>query len=168
MIVTSWQERCWAERSNVPIRSVKDAKPGPDGALGIVLMRERRPEDGHHRVTDELLDRAAVALDLLAQASVVGTDAGANVLRVSRFRGGSEANEIAEEDGHDLALLANRRCRLPGQRRRTERAEGELTRQLFAACGAGRHPPSLGRLFRRRACEEGVEKSDEGRKPWAI
>ena len=42
-----------------------------------------RAEDGHDRVADELLDRAAVALDLLPQARVVRADAGADVLRVS-------------------------------------------------------------------------------------
>ena len=32
-------------------------------ALGVVLVRDRRPPHRHHRVADELLDRAAVALD---------------------------------------------------------------------------------------------------------
>ena len=36
---------------------------GADRALGVVLLRDRRAPDGHHRVADELLDRAAVALD---------------------------------------------------------------------------------------------------------
>ena len=34
-----------------------------DGALGIVFGRGRRPPHRHHRVPDELLDRAAVQLD---------------------------------------------------------------------------------------------------------
>ena len=37
-----------------------------DGPLGVVLGRRRRPPDGHDRVADELLDRAAVAGDQLA------------------------------------------------------------------------------------------------------
>ena len=36
---------------------------GPDGALGIVLVGDRRAPDRHDRVADELLDGAAVALD---------------------------------------------------------------------------------------------------------
>ena len=36
---------------------------GPDGAFGVVLGRGGRPPHGHHRVADELLDRAAVAAD---------------------------------------------------------------------------------------------------------
>jgi len=46
-------------------------------------MRDRGAEDGHDRVADELLDRAAVAFDLLAQARVVGADARADVLNGS-------------------------------------------------------------------------------------
>ena len=43
---------------------VEDAESRADGALGVVLVRDRRAEDRHHRVADELLDRAAEALDL--------------------------------------------------------------------------------------------------------
>ena len=34
-----------------------------DGAKRVVLVRRRDPEDGHHRIADELLDRAAVTLE---------------------------------------------------------------------------------------------------------
>ena len=43
---------------------IADRERGADGPLGIVLVRDRRAEDRHHRVADELLDRAAAALDL--------------------------------------------------------------------------------------------------------
>jgi hypothetical protein len=102
---------------------LQDAEAGPDGALCIVLVRHGRAEDGHHRIADELLHGAAVALDLLSQAGVVGADAGAHVLGVCRFGGRGEADEAAEEDGHDLALV-NGCCRLLGQRRRAEGTEG--------------------------------------------
>ena len=36
----------------------------PDGALGVVLVRDRRAPDRHHGVADELLDRAAVAASI--------------------------------------------------------------------------------------------------------
>ena len=39
--------------------------------LGIVLVRDRRAEDGHDGVADELLDRAAVPLELAADRRVV-------------------------------------------------------------------------------------------------
>ena len=35
------------------------------GTLGVVLVGHRRAPDGHHGIADELLDRAAVALDAL-------------------------------------------------------------------------------------------------------
>ena len=75
---------------------LQDAKAGPDGALRVVLVRDRRAEDGHHRVADELLHGAPVALDLLAEAREVRADAGADVLGVGLLRGGSEADEVAE------------------------------------------------------------------------
>ena len=45
---------------------VDELERGAHGALGVVLVGDRRAPDGHHRVADELLDRAAVALDDVA------------------------------------------------------------------------------------------------------
>ena len=75
---------------------LQDREAGPDGTLGVVLVRDGRAEDGHDRVADELLDGAAVALDLLAEAREVRADAGTDVLGVGLLRGGSEADEVAE------------------------------------------------------------------------
>jgi hypothetical protein len=36
---------------------------GTNGSKRIVLVEDRHPKDGHDGITDELLDRAAVALD---------------------------------------------------------------------------------------------------------
>ena len=52
-------------------REVADRERSADGALGIVLVRGRRAEERHHRIADELLDGAAVALELGADALVV-------------------------------------------------------------------------------------------------
>ncbi len=103
---------------------LEDAQRGPDRTLGVVLVRNRSAEHGHDRVADELLDRAAVALDLLSQALVVRTDAGADVLGVGGLGGGGEADQVAEEDGDDLALLG-RQGEVPpsAKRRRTGRTE---------------------------------------------
>ena len=46
---------------------VDEVEGGPDGPLGIVLVRDRRAPHRHDRVADELLDRAAVATDDLAR-----------------------------------------------------------------------------------------------------
>jgi hypothetical protein len=48
-----------AERGN----RIADLDRRTAGAKRIVLVQDRYPEDGHHRVADELLHRAAVALD---------------------------------------------------------------------------------------------------------
>ena len=79
-----------------------------DRALGIVLVRDRGAEDGHDRVADELLDRAAEALELGANACVVGLEQPPHVLRVHALGARGEADEVAEEAGDDLALLACR------------------------------------------------------------
>ena len=42
---------------------------GADGALGVVLVGDRGAEDRHHVVADVLVDAAAVAGDLLAEAA---------------------------------------------------------------------------------------------------
>ena len=53
---------------------VADRERGADGALRVVLVRDGRAEDRHHGVADELLDRAAEALELRAHARVVGLE----------------------------------------------------------------------------------------------
>jgi hypothetical protein len=72
-------------------------------------MRERRSEDGHDGVPNKLLDRAAEALDLAADTLVIRGEAGLHLLGVGLFRGRGEADEIAKEDGDDLALPCERR-----------------------------------------------------------
>ena len=79
------------------------------GALGIVLVRDGRAEERHDGVADELLDRAPEALELVAHALVVPersarTSSGSDPLGLRR-----RADEVAEEHGDDLSLLASRR-----------------------------------------------------------
>ena len=78
-------------------------------------MRGRRAEQRHHRVADELLDGAAMALELGADALVVRAEERLDVLGIHRLGPGGEADEVAEDDRDDLALAA--RCaRRHGQR----------------------------------------------------
>src|SRR5437667_8003305 len=105
-------------------------------------MRDGGAEGRHDRIADELLDRAAVALDLLAQAGVIGADAGLHVLRVLLLGGGGKADQVAEEDRDDLALL-ERGCRPLGERSRAVAAEREPVGVLLAATRADEHTPSL-------------------------
>ena len=78
----------------------------PDGAERVVLVDGRHPEHGHHGVADELLDAAAVALDDALHALEVGRQQCAQPLRIDRFPEGRGTGQVAEQDRHDLALLA--------------------------------------------------------------
>ena len=63
---------------------VAHGERGAHGALGVVLVRRRRAEHRHHGVADELLDRAAEALEHRAQRLVVRRERAAHVLHVER------------------------------------------------------------------------------------
>jgi hypothetical protein len=79
---------------------------GADCAQGVVLVRDRYPEDRHGRIPDELLHDPAVPLDDRAEVLEVAAHAGAQRLRVSRLPERGRADKVAENDGEDLALLA--------------------------------------------------------------
>ena len=75
-----------------PCRELPDRidqlEPGANAALGVVLVGDRRAPDGHDRVADELLDRAAVAVDDVArQVEVAGSATRGPPRRRGRRRG---------------------------------------------------------------------------------
>ncbi len=119
-----------------------DRKRGAHGTLRVVLVRDGRSEDGHHRVADELLHGAAVPLQLPSQPPVVAREHGAHVLRVELLGAAREADEIGEEHGHDLALLAGLPCLL-AERGRARGTEAEAVRALGATVRADQHAFSL-------------------------
>jgi hypothetical protein len=88
---------------------VSDRQRRPDRALGVVLVRDWRPEQSHHRVAAELLDRAAETLKLLAHLAVVARQQCLQVLGIKylALRGG--AHQVAEQCRHDLALVSRGR-----------------------------------------------------------
>ena len=118
---------------------VADGERCAHGALGVVAVRRRRAEDAHDRVPDELLDRAAVALELLADAFVVRSEDRPNVLWVELLGAPGEADEVDEEDGDDAPLLAGP----PGldEWRAARVAELREVGVLLPAACAGRHDP---------------------------
>ncbi len=89
----------------------------PHRPLGIVLGRRGRAPDGHHRVTDELLDRPAVQPDQPPARVEVARQQLPHLLGVTRLRERREADQVGEEDGDEAAFgrrgLAGRdgRCR---------------------------------------------------------
>ena len=112
---------------------------GPDRPQRVVLVQPWQAEDRHDRVTDELLDRAAVAHeDGLHLVEVAGHDL-AQCLGVERLAEVGRALEVAEEDRHRLPHLV--RPTYGGQRRAAEAAQPELGRVLFAAARADLHVP---------------------------
>jgi len=141
----------------------QDAQARADRALGVVLVRHRRAEHGHHRVADEFLHGAAVALDHLLQLRVVWTQPGAHVLGVGLLRGRGEAHQVTEEHRDDLALLAERGGRGLAEWGRAERAEGELAGEVLAAVRTCGHAASLAQD---RALSCRGRESDHGRRRW--
>ena len=83
-------------------------------ALGVVLLRRRRPERGHDRVSHELLDSPTDALDLCRHRFVEAVEQRACPLGILRIRELRRPDQVGEEHGHELALLGGRQ-----QQRRT-------------------------------------------------
>ena len=137
-----------------------EVERGPDGALGVVLLRDRRAPDRHHRVADELLDRAAVALDDAPGRVEVAGEQLADVLGVAPLGERREADEVGEQDGDEPALGGRRRGGRPEpaadarrrQRRRRTRRRTSLPAVFGAAAGAqasGERAPHSPQNFRR-------------------
>ncbi len=116
---------------------VEDPERGAHGTFGVVLVRNRRPEHGHHGVADELLDGASEALQIGLDPFVVCAQHGADVLRVGSVGPAREADEVDEEHGDDLPLLPDGSRSL--ERASTGKAEPRMSGVLLAAGGAGGH-----------------------------
>src|SRR4029453_1661487 len=114
---------------------VEHLQGGADRPLGGVLVGGGA-EHGHDPVADELVDRAAVTLDLPADPHVVGQEPGPHVLGVGVVGGGGEADQVAEDHGDDLALLTGR-----GRPQGAPAGEAEPGRRrvLLPAPGTDRH-----------------------------
>ena len=133
---------------------------GPGGAFRIVLVRGRRPEDCDDGVADELLHRAPVALELVPEPRVVRGQQRPDVLGVEPLSALGRADQVREDDGDELALLAWRgggRCELCAA------LGAELRRLgvLGAADGAGAHRT----ILRRRAPTRAVFPHTRGSVP---
>jgi hypothetical protein len=98
--------RAWASQ---PLKGLDDAQTGAHGALGVVLMDDRRAENTDHGVADELLDRAVVTLDRSRRPGEVLPEERVHVLRVRRLVQRREAHEVAEERRDHLSLFGDER-----------------------------------------------------------
>ena len=116
---------------------------GPAGAQRVVLVHRRDAEDGHHRVADELLHRAAVRLDDLLHPLEVAGEQALQRLRVDRLPERGRADHVAEENRDDLAvhrtiIPRRRRERYCARRSRSSARRAELRSTPSAARAASR------------------------------
>jgi hypothetical protein len=103
------------------MESFADLVGGAQRTQCVVLMGDRDAEQRDEGVADDLLERAAVALENGARLLEVATDDGAHDLRIDRLPEARRADHVREEDRHRLALRhpresTNRACppSLPG------------------------------------------------------
>ena len=125
-----------------PAHAVAHGHRCPHGPLGVVAVSGRRPEDGHNRVADELLDYASERLELLPDEVVIRAQERPDVLRVELLGARREADEVDEDNGDDPPLVP------PSRRPRVERLPAGETEfgdlgVLLAAVGAGEHVLSV-------------------------
>src|SRR5919204_596679 len=66
----------------------------PYSALGVVLLSHRRAPDRHHRVANELLDRATVERDQALAGVEVAREELAHLFGVSAFRERRKADQM--------------------------------------------------------------------------
>ena len=109
---------------------------GVERSVRVVAVGHRQAEHGHDRVADELLHRAARALDLGPHTAQVGVDHLLQTLSVEALSEGRRADQVGEQDRYDLPLL-ERDLRL--DRLSAFRAEASAIVERRAAAGtAGR------------------------------
>ena len=93
-----------AELESCLATEVADGERRANGSFGVVFVGGGSSEERHHRVADELLDCAAVALELRSHSLVVRTEQRLDVFGIHRLGLGGETHEVAEEHADDLSL----------------------------------------------------------------
>ena len=78
--------------------ALEHVQRGIESALRVVLMRDRRAEDRHHRVAHELLHKAVIAHDRLGERIEQRILESAHLFRVEALSERGEAGQIGEED----------------------------------------------------------------------
>ncbi|MEP6874849.1 MAG: hypothetical protein ABI887_10835 [Burkholderiales bacterium] len=74
------------------------------GALRVVLVRHRRAEDRHHRITDELFDECVEAFDHCARGGEQVRLQGTHVLGIQPLGDRGESGQIREQYGGCTAI----------------------------------------------------------------
>ncbi len=123
-----------------------DREACSDRTFRVVLVRLRRPEQGQDRIAAELLEGPAVPLELGPHARVVRSDERLDVLGIELLGARGRTDEVDEDRGDHLALLARLRgWRRIGQRVPATEAKARLFRILGPAYAANPHVSSVRR-----------------------
>ncbi len=83
-------------------------KRGAHGALGVVLVRDRRAEQRDERVADHLVHLTAERRDLDREPLEAAVDEVLDLLRVGRLRKRREPDQVGEEHRRDASLVRAR------------------------------------------------------------
>ena len=124
---------------------VAELHRGANGAECVVLTHGRDPEHGHHRIPDELLDRATVPLEHALHDVEVPPHHAAEELGIEPVAERGRVGDVSEEDGDHLPRLVSHDRAPDG--RAAARAEPRVWVILSAARGAGHDGEPTGRSF---------------------
>ena len=125
-----------------PVTGRAHVQRRPRRPQGVVLVRCRDAEDGHHAVTPVVLDRAAVALDRAAHGMEPALHRPPQLLRVDALAERGRAHHVGEDHAQDLAALLDRHGR--AQPRAALGAEPRAVRRPLPAAHALLHGATLG------------------------
>jgi hypothetical protein len=135
------------------LRASGDPQRGKDSVPGMVLMRDRRPEQRHEPIAEELVDRALITVHLGQRGLEEPVDHQVELLRAQLRRQRTRAHDVAKQHAHLLALTLDstadgqdlladmcrgvtNRAQRRGSRTPTFRAEPSAGRLHRAAAGA--------------------------------
>ena len=86
------------------VHRAADIEGGEHGATGVILVGERRAEQRHEAVAEELVHRAFVAMHLRERGLEEAAQKRVHAVGADPLGEGGGADEIAEEHGDGLAL----------------------------------------------------------------
>ncbi len=89
-----------------PPRALGDGKAGPHRAQRVVLMHVGQPENGHHRVADELLGPATQSGQFFGGGVEEAPQHLASAFGVQSLREARRVHQVREQDCDQLALLS--------------------------------------------------------------